>query len=430
MARKRVLILAYYFPPMGLSGVQRTLKFAKYLPEFGWDPTVLTVEPAGYFAYDESLAAEVAEIGLTVHRTPSLDPTRLFGRRKTVQLPAERTRRLLDFLSQALFIPDNKVGWRISARRTAVELHAREPFDLIFSTAPPYTAHLIGPDLSKNLQLPLVLDFRDDWIGNPRHRYPTPLHRRFNARLEVRALEQASHIIVINDVIRRNILSRNVDVVEPGKVSVIPHGFDPADFERTPSPTAGSSPFTLLYSGVFYDAQTPEPLLRALAQLVDRHPDLRAYIRADFIGLLPESARQLARHLGIEKMIRHPGYLPHRRVIDELLAADVLWMTIGKREGAESISTSKLYEYFGAGKPILGLVPEGAARSELMRYGAAETVEPDDIAGIAAAVERLYTAWKRNDLPRPNTEFVREFDRRRLTGRLADIFHSATGGTR
>src|SRR5690606_40220647 len=127
------------------------------------------------------------------------------------------------------------------------------------------------------------------------------------------------------------------------------------------------------------------------------------------------SARQLARHLGIEKMIRHPGYLPHRRVIDELLAADVLWMTIGKREGAESISTSKLYEYFGAGKPILGLVPEGAARSELMRYGAAETVEPGDIVGITAAVGRLYAACKRGDRPRPTTEFGGEFDRRSLT---------------
>lgn len=431
-APRRVLIFAYYFPPMGLSGVQRTLKFAKYLPEFGWQPTVLTVEPAGYFAYDESLLEELEESRIRVHRTSSIDPTRMFGRKQVVRMPPEGTRRALSFLSQLFFVPDNKVGWWLPARRKALLMHEAEPFDLLFSTAPPYTAHLIAAGVARKIKRPLVLDFRDDWLGNPRHRYPTRLHRHISTTLERKALRSAVYVLTINDVIRRNLLERNADVLTRGEVVVIPQGFDQADFEaarRRGEVLARSEAqkCTLLYSGVFYDAQTPEPFLRGLAEFVRRHPECRSRIEAVFVGLLPESGRRLAEELSISKLIRHTGYLSHREAVAEISSADVLWMTIGRSAGAESISTSKLYEYIGARKPILGIVPDGAAKSELQRYQAAEIADPDDILAVSKAVERLFDAWRRSALPRPRAEFVEQFERRYLTGRLADLFHESMG---
>lgn len=442
-AERRVLVLAYYFPPMGLSGVQRTAKFVKYLPRFGWQPTVVTCHPRGYFAYDVPLLEEIEAAGIEIHRTASWDPTRLFGRREVVDLPPESARRAFSRMSQAIFVPDNKIGWWIPARRKARAVLRETPFDLIFASAPPYTAHLVGGGLARSSGLPLVLDFRDDWVGNPRHAYPTRLHRALSSFLERRALQSADRIIVINEIIRRNLAARNPDAAASHEAVVIPQGFDPDDLRVAPSIPglpAHADTFTLVYCGVFYDAQSPEPFLRALADVVTRRAGLKSRIKAVFVGLLPESAKKLAEALGLAEAVHHTGYLPHHEAVACLRAADVLWMTVGRSEGAESISTSKLYEYFGTEKPILGLVPPGAARDALSRYGASEVVDPDAISEISAGIERLFQLWTADRLPRPARDFVDAFNRERLTERLAHQFDRAirnrdapalhTGGTR
>lgn len=409
---------------MGLSGVQRTAKFVKYLPQVGWEPTVITCEPRGYFAFDESLWEEVRDSGVEVIRASGWDPTRLFPDREIVALPDERRRQWLSTVSQFLFIPDNKIGWYPGAKKAGMKAIQRQPFDLIFSTAPPYTAHLVGRELSKRSGIPLVLDFRDDWIGNPRHVYATPLHLTMTSRLERSAIKSSRRIVVINDHIRRNLLARNADVIAPENVAVISQGFDPADFKSAAPAESKSDRFTLLYSGVFYDAQTPEYFLRGLADLLMRRSELRSRIEAVFAGLVPERAMRLADELGIASVIRHTGYLRHDEVVGQLLAADALWMTVGRQEGAETISTSKLFEYFGARKPVLGLVPIGAAREALAGYGAAEIAEPDSVADITAAIERLYDAWEKGSLPKPVDSVVDQYDRVRLTRRLKQLFES------
>ena len=157
IAPRRVLVIAYYFPPMGLSGVQRTLKFVKYLSEFGWHPTVLTVDPRGYFAKDDTLLAELEGRNVTVVRTPASGPAALTGKRDVVEIPAEWKRKLLSRLSDTFFIPDNKIGWRRKAVSRAIALHRETPFDLIFATAPPFTAFLIGRRVKKAINRPHAL---------------------------------------------------------------------------------------------------------------------------------------------------------------------------------------------------------------------------------------------------------------------------------
>ena len=419
--RRRVLVLAYYFPPMGLSGVQRTVKFVKYLPEFGWEPTVVTVDPRGYFAYDQSLLKDLEHTRII--RTRSWDPTILFGRQQAVALPEESKRRLLTGLSQFVFLPDNKIGWYPYARRAAGRLLRDEPFDAVFSTAPPYTSHLLGAALARRFRLPLVLDFRDDWIGNPRHMYPTPMHRSAGARLESRALRASSRVVVINEEIGRSLSYRN-PLLSAQKVQVIPQGFDPADFDaRQGSTTKGK--FTLLYSGIFYDAQTPDYFFHGLADLLTRRADLKDRIEAVFVGLVPERSVKLAKELRLGEILRFAGYKPHDEVIGHLVDAHVLWMTVGRREGAGMISTSKLFEYFGTRKPILGLVPEGAARAALEKYSAGEIVDPHAVPEISRAIERLYEQWADGKLPVPAEAVVQRYDRRNLTKRLAEVLESA-----
>ena len=419
---RRVLVIAYYFPPMGLSGVQRTAKFVKYLPQAGWQPTVLTCEPGGYFAFDQSLWDEIRDSGIEVIRTRGWDPTRFFQSKHVVALPAEKKRRRISTLSQFVFIPDNKIGWFRSARRAGLAAIQRLQHDLIFATAPPYTAHLIGRSLSKRTGTPLVLDFRDDWIGNPRHVYPTGLHRAANAKLEHAALGSAAKVVVINEVIRRNLLSRNEDAIAPEDISVLSQGFDPEDFQKPASTDLDESRFTILYSGVFYDVQTPAFFLLALADVLMRRAELRNRIEAVFVGMIPDSAAGIIERFNLSSVVRRTGYLPHSEVISHLQRSDVLWMTVGRCKGSETISTSKLFEYFGARKPVLGLVPMGAARQALEQYGASEIAEPDSVSEISAAIERLYDAWDEDRLPMPDASVVDQFDRRHLTQKLGMLF--------
>lgn len=411
---------------MGLSGVQRVAKFVKYLPEHGWQPTVLTVDPAGYFAYDETLLHEMEDAGVEIVRTATWDPTRLFKRKQTVPLPVEWKRRWLSTLSQFFFIPDNKIGWMPHALRAGRRLLREQTFDAIFSSAPPYTSHLIAARLSRVSGLPLVLDFRDDWVGNPRHVYPTPLHRVLNAVLERYAIRTSSHAFTINEPIRDGLIDRNSRQGVAPSVQIIPQGFDPVDFQECQlAPLPGK--MRLLYTGIFYDAQTPDYFLQALARFVAQHPAAREHIEAVFVGLLPESSQQLIGDLGIRELVRYEGYVPHHEAVAHQLAADVLWMTIGRRPGAEGISTSKLFEYMGTRKPILALVPPGAAQRDLEPYGAATIVAPDDMQGITSALATLFAQWETQTLPTPNESYVRQFDRKVLAGRLAALLADATG---
>ncbi|HET6567791.1 MAG TPA: glycosyltransferase family 4 protein [Rhodothermales bacterium] len=420
-----MLVVAYYFPPMGLSGVQRVAKFVKYLPRHGWRPTVLTVDPGGYFAFDSSLLAELRDSGVDVHRTYSLDPTRLFGKKKTVALPSETRRRRLSSVSQFFFVPDNKIGWAWPAIRAGRRLLSSKKFDAVLSSAPPYTGHLIARSLSRHAGLPLVLDFRDDWLGNPRHVYPTKLHRRLHEALEAGVLRSASAIVTINECIADALAGRVSARGGDAPVHVIPQGFDPQDFTVEPERRAPGK-MRLLHAGIFYDRQTPDVFLKALAALVARREDVRGHVEAAFVGLVPESSLALADRLGLSGCVRHVGYVPHREVPSYLLSADALWMTIGSAPGSSCISTGKLFEYFGARKPILGLVPPGAAQEALEKYRAAVVAPPDDIEQAGTALEALFDLWRAGSLPAPDEEFVQGFDRERLAGRLAEVLRQVT----
>jgi len=417
---RHVLVVAYYFPPMGLSGVQRIAKMVKYLPAYNWHPTVLTVHPGGYFAYDETLLDELNHPDITIVRTASWDPTRLFSPGRTVSLPGEADRRRWAGLSQFLFVPDNKIGWYPVGLRAGMKCLKDQPFDAILSTAPPYTCHLLARRLSIKSKLPLVVDFRDDWVGNPRHRYPTPLHRWVNEWLEHRVMKRAALGLAINRPIQESLVARNSRAGFAPRVEVLPQGYDPADFEQA-TRTGKGEKMRFLYTGIFYDAQTPDFFLRAFQAFLEAHPERKEQVEAVFVGLLPESAKVLIKDLGLSEQVRYEGYCSHRETVDHLVFADVLWMTIGRRPGAEGISTGKLFEYLGSRKPILALVPEGAAREALRPYGAAHIVEPDDLEAITEGIHSMVEAWDRGALPEGEPAEVEMYDRRKLAGRLADL---------
>jgi hypothetical protein len=159
----KVLVVAYYFPPMGLSGVQRTLKFVKYLKNYGWEPTVISTSEVGYFAHDQSLQKELDETGVRVIRIGGKDPNSFLARFGTLKLPREFIRKLLNKISQTFFIPDNKISWARNAIKKTIELINGENFDLIFVTGPPFSLFYEFSKFKKHFHIPLFFDYRDIW---------------------------------------------------------------------------------------------------------------------------------------------------------------------------------------------------------------------------------------------------------------------------
>jgi glycosyltransferase involved in cell wall biosynthesis len=423
MTPRRVLVIAYYFPPLGLSGVQRTLKFVKYLPQFGWHPTVLTVEDRGYFAKDEHMLAELEGLPVQVLRTHSLDPLHFMRKRNVVAMPSGWKYSAFLRINQFFLIPDNKIGWKKHALRVARQELRETQYQAIFATAPPYTDFLIAAELKKEFHIPVVLDYRDAWMSNPYHYYATPLHRFLHRTLETRALRYADHVVAINRTIKELIVREN-NFPHPD-VTILSQGYDPDDFAG-PQQAAPGGTMRITYAGSFYDDRTPAHFLKAMHGFLEDHPAARGHIEACFLGSFRDQDRKTVEALRLSDVVRVLGYQSHHDTVGTLRQSDVLWLIIGDRPGAGMMSTGKLYEYIGAGKPILACVPDGEAKDILKQHGAAVIVPPEDVDAIRRALESLYTQHRSRSLPRPDPAFVARFDRRTLTGQLATILSRVT----
>ena len=180
----KVLVIAYYFPPMGLSGVQRTLKFVKYLKNNNWEPTVITTGKVAYFAHDESLQKELDETGVRVIRVEGAEPNSLLSKHGTIKLPSEFVRKTFNRLNQTFFIPDNKISWAKKAFKKAIEILSAEHFDCVFITGPPFSQFDVFSSLKKVHNIPLILDYRDLWYDSYFAFYPTPFHRLVHKKKE------------------------------------------------------------------------------------------------------------------------------------------------------------------------------------------------------------------------------------------------------
>ncbi len=425
-AKRKALVLAYYFPPLGLSGVQRTLKFVKYMPHFGWEPTVITTGPTAYYAHDTSLLREAEAIGVRILRTSGneINARLAKGRSQTMQMPAEWLRKTASYVSNTLYIPDNKMSWAKQAYAVARSLLQREKFDVIYVSVPPFSAAVAAAQLRMESSTPLVVDYRDLWYGNQFIRYPSLYHAEKHKKLERSVLKVADRVVVTNRKMKEKILYHHHDVMSFDRISIVPHGFDPQDME-TPVPPKNNEKFWLTYAGIFYDFVTPQYFLQAFAQIKQMHPNIAHDIELHFVGHFRQENRGLVRSLGLERHIFDHGYQNHDDTLRILRMSDALWMMVGYAKNADTISSGKLYEYFGTRKPIIASLPEGALRQSAESYGAALLTSPHDVEAISKAILNLYEAYKRGVLPKPNPMVVEQYRRDVLTETLTQELYRA-----
>jgi len=425
-----VLVLAYYYPPMGLSGVQRVAKFTKYLPQYGWNPIVVTTGPTLYYAEDQTLLHEVEAAGVEIVRTePSLRVKKLLEK-GVITMPRESVRKFISKSSSALFVPDNKKKWAAKAVALAKDVVARHPVDVIFASGPPFSTVMAAAQLSAETGIPYVADYRDLWYGNQFHSYPTLWHKHRHQKFEHQTLARASRITVTNRRMKEFLIA-NYEFLDFHDVVILPHGWDPDDFAQPMSaetrgrlfPNGSTDAFRLTFTGTFYDSVTPVPFFKAIKKLRKEHPEVN--LELHFAGMLRKEYQAKAHRMKLDDIIVNHGYLPHAESVALIQQSDALWMMLGDARNVDTCAPAKLYEYFGTQKPILASTPKGAARNDAMAYGASYITDPYDVPAIVQAVLSMYNDWRTGRHMTPNRDFVLQHQRTVLTESLVKVLQKA-----
>ncbi len=437
---KRVLFVAYYFPPAGGSGVQRVLKFVKYLPEFGWQPVVLTAEGADYPTLDPSLMGEVPE-KVQVIRTPIVEPYALYrkltGREAAQHLDVavlsrgegekqKLAERFSEWVRRTFFIPDARLGWTPFATATGLRILSDPRVRVVVSSAPPYTTHVIGLKLHALSGKPWVADFRDswvDWVSAPRRR---GLPRRVDLSLEGLVVRKATRVVTVTRGVAEDLLSRHPEARDE-RWRLIPNGFDAADFAGV-TPAHRDNRLTLIYTGSLYGARRPTTLLEAVQRLAERKRDLLSELRLVFVGRIADVLRNELLSGPWARVVEIHEYVPHRESVARLLAADVALLFIDDTPANKGIVTGKLFEYLGARRPVLAFAPpDGDAAKLIRQVRAGWVVRPGDVRAATRVLEEVYTRWKKEELHPLSAEEVHPFERRELTRQLAHVLDEVTG---
>jgi hypothetical protein len=442
----KLLQIAYHYPPMGGAGVQRALKFSKYLPDFGIQPVVLAARESGYLS-DASLLDELSP-ELRVERIPHRP---LLGRLRTLLgsaprvssarptavdasachgVSGDRTRQKIREAALKVYVssqfPDDKAGWARRAFAPACDLVRAEQIDLILATAPSYSALGLAARVAAATGRPWVADYRDLWTDNPN--YPAAAWRRPVDRwMESRWLASAQGVIAVTPLMQRSLAER-LDGRCP--VAFIPNGYDEADFiARAPAHKAPGV-FRIVHAGTFYGRQSPEVFIEALALCLQHDPIAAGRLRVRFVGAIGDRfAPALGRFAQAwPGVLECTGFLRHGDAVAESLAADVLLLVIGGGAAARGVLTGKLFEYLRIGRPVLFLGPNDGDAADLLRnHGRFEWAPADDCAAIASALSAFLRG---KDLPqRPADARPERFERRALTGELADFLRACLNST-
>lgn len=426
MKKLKILAISYYFPPLGLSGVQRVAKLIKYLCDENFEIVVIAPEKTAYFAYDYSLEKELIDRNVRIIRVRGKEPHSFLPKNSPIKMPSEFVRKFFNRLSQTFFLPDNKKSWSKKAYEKARELLKSETFDVIFSSAPPFSMFKYVVKLGHEFNLPVALDYRDLYYQNQFSFYPTPFHKLYAKLYEKSFLKKAEKIFVINRQIKEFLL-KTYPFLKFNQLYILPHGYDPEDFNgkinlnlnKFSSSAIDNDKLVITYCGIFYEFITPKYLLKAYKKLLKERKDVAEKILIRFVGHLNKTNEKLVKKLGLSDKVQVINYVEHDKAVDYLLSSDALWLMVGKSKNSHTISTSKLYEYIATRKPIFGCVVDGAAKNALKEYGASIIVEPYDIEKIKNALIMLYQMKINNSFPEPNETFVQSCDRKKLAAQLA-----------
>ena len=431
---RSVLMLCYYYPPLGGIGSQRSQKFAFYLPDYGWRPIVLT--PArGSYLVDPSLDDGTSR-GVEIVRTGYLDLSSMFKRAVANARPANGDTAgapveggaMVEFLRRSVrnwfYVPDGQIGWypfATNSGRRAIETSGAE---VIYSSSFPVTAHLAARRLKQATGKPWVADFRDLWTENHYAEYTSAFRKRIDQMMESGLLDAADVLVTVSDywagTLRKLTGGRK-------RVEVIRNGFDAGEFaaveRRRPEK------WTITYAGNFYGAkQDPTAFFEALRRIIDTGQVASAEVQVKIVGEPDAFVQEIVSRLGLASVTSFTGFVPYSQSLAHQVESSMLLLILHGDKSNPGLMPGKLYEYLGARRPIMAIMPAEFEAARLIRETRAGVImDRSDSAAIDRCLIESYAAHKSNSAYSANECDLTPYERKQGAQKLADIFSDCLG---
>jgi len=426
---KKVLIITYYWIPSGGSGVQRWVKFTKYLRNFGWEPVIYAPENPEYPSEDLSFVKDIPE-NVTVIKKPIWEPYNiyrsLFGKKgETINagfISEEKKslkHKISFWLRGNLLIPDPRVFWVKPSVDFLKKYVTENKIDTIVTTGPPHSVHLIGKNLKKQLpQLSWIADFRDPWtsVYYFKDMHIGLLANAIHKHLERSVVKSADEVIVVSEGMKQEF-----EQIRP-KVQIITNGYDTETIEN--EPIIPDKKFSISYIGLLTERQNPTQLWRILSELCDEIPDFKANLEIKLTGKIDRSAIESIEKHNLKPNLLHSNYIPHSEAVKQQRQSQILLLLMLNQPNTGSILTGKLFEYLAAKRPILGIgSPAGDAAKLLSETNAGVMIDFENNIELKKQLKIYYELYKSGNLE-VNSASIEKYSRRELTAQLAEILEN------
>jgi len=405
--------------------VQRWLKFVKYFSCFGIEPIVYTVDNPGYAVEDESLIAEVPD-NLQVLREPIWEPNRVLSKLKVDEkkqsagfLDAKPTliQRQMHYIRANYFIPDARKFWIKPSVKKLNSFLKENPVDVIISTGPPHSVHMIGLELKKMTGIKWLADFRDPWTNiDYFHNLPlTKGARKKHHSLENQVIREADAVLVVGKSMKEEFIDRNQHV------HVLSNGFDD---QAQDEEISMDSKFSISHIGMMNADRNPKIFWKALKELVDENEDFAEDLSVKLIGTCDAEVYQSVKDLGLNNYVNFVAYVAHKDVLKFQRSSQLLLLAVNDVPSSRSVITGKVFEYLQSNRPIIGIGPVDGDLSEILQQTeAGQMVDFDDIQSLKTMLKNYYKQYKSGQLQH-HTKNIDRYHRKNLTKELADILKS------
>jgi glycosyltransferase involved in cell wall biosynthesis len=418
----KALIITYYWPPAGGSGVQRWLYFVKYLRNNGIEPVVFTVENPKYPITDKSLESQIPE-GIEIVRQKIWEPGQMISKNKNAGsgfLPEKPSfiQKFKQYIRANYFIPDARKFWIKPSSKKIIQYLQKNPVDWIITTGPPHSVHLIGKKVKEKTGVKWLADFRDPWTEID-YFHHLPLTQKSKARhleLETEVLQKADQVTVVS-----NTMKSQFEKINPN-CTVITNGFDDAHVSEAPEM---DKPFTITHIGMLNADRNPILLWEVLAEMLEENEDFEASVQINLVGHIADEVRNSIRLYNLERFVNYTQYLPSHAVAAFQMKSQVLLLIINNVPSAKTIITGKVYEYLRAKRPILAIAPTDGDLADIIDHTQSGiVVDFDDKEGLKQGLDLYFKHFMKNQL-KIESKNVEQFHRKNLTLQLAELLKKA-----
>jgi len=417
----KVLIITYYWPPAGGSGVQRWLKFVKYFRNFEIEPVVYTVENPKYPILDESLQKDIPK-GIEVLKQPIFEPNNIlsfFGKKKSESAGFLNQKptflgKVLQYVRANYFIPDARKFWIKPSVNYLIKYISENKIDAIITTGPPHSMHLIGLKLKQQLNVKWIADFRDPWTEID-YFHQLPLTKKAIKKhhfLEQEVLLNADKVLVVGNTMNKNYTKFSNNVV------TITNGFDG---EILTSERQLDSKFTITHIGLMNADRNPKMLWEVLAEIVLENEAFKKDFILKLIGKVDASVVEAIADKKLQNNVEIVSYVSHNKVIEYQKKSQVLLLLLNNVPSAKGIITGKIFEYLMVNRPILAIAPKDGDLAEILNETAAGiVVDFEDKTKLKKTILELYSKYKKGNL-NVDSKHIEQFHRKELTKKVAEL---------